>query len=199
MNIDVGQIYRDLVAGRDAGATGYGLLQWAAKQEFIEQVLQNPLLQASRDKLLPFRLFKLYDTVGDRILFESRYMTRRKTLLVSALCVWLWNDPDDISTLEDCIWALCDDYTWSLPAHMHGASLSLVADAISFNVQADHNPTESATTVDLFACETGLALTEICALLGDKLHPFIVDRARSEVMRRVVDSYMQKAVIQPWE
>ena len=213
MNIDVGQIYRDLVAGRDAGATGYGLLQWAAKQEFIEQVLQNPLLQASRDKLqtaakelrgkdmpvLPFRLFKLYDTVGDRLLFESRYMTRRKILLVSALCVWLWNDPDDISTLEDCIWALCDDYTWSLPAHMHGASLSLVADAISFNVQADHSPTESATTVDLFACETGLALTEICALLGDKLHPFIVDRARSEVMRRVVDSYMQKAVIQPWE
>ena len=202
MNIDVGQLCKDLEGGTRAGASGYDLLRWAGKQEIIAKVLENPLLQASRDKLqsaakelrgkdipvLPFQLFKLFDTVGDRLKYENRYFWRRRVLLVSTLSAWLWNDPEDIATLEDCIWALCDDYTWSLPAHMHGSSLALT-----------HNLTESATNLDLFACETGLALAEICALLGDKLHPFIVERARAEVMRRVVDSYMQKATIQQWE
>ena len=213
MDIDVGQLYKDLVAGTRAGASGYNLLRWAGNQEIIAQVLKNPHLQVSRDKLqssakelrgkdipvLPFRLFKLFDTVGDRLTYETQYFSRRKILLVSALSAWLWNDPEDIATLEDCVWSLCDDYTWSLPAHMHGASLSLTADAISFNGHIDHNPIDNATNLDLFACETGLALAEICALLGDKLHPFIIERARSEIMRRVVDSYMQKATIQRWE
>jgi hypothetical protein len=213
MNIDVGQLYKDLVAGTRAGASGCDLLRWAAKQEIIAEALQNPLLQASRDKLqsaakelrgkdipvLPFRLFKRFDTVGDRLTYETPYFWRRRVLLVSTLSAWLWNDPEDIATLEDCIWALCDDYTWSLPAHMHGSSLALAADATSFSGRMAHKPTESAMNLDLFACETGLALAEVCALLGDKLHPFIVDRARSEVMRRVVDCYMQKATIQHWE
>jgi hypothetical protein len=213
MNFDVGKLYKDLAAGTSAGACGSSLLQWAGKQEIIAQVLENPSLRVSRDKLqnaakelrgqdipvLPFRHFKMFDTVGDRLTYEAPYFKRRKVLLVSALSSWLWSDPEDISTLEECIWALCDDYTWSLPAHLHGSSLALVANASTPDGHVAHKPTELALTLDLFACETGLALAEICALLGDKLHPFIVERARSEVMRRVIDSYMQIATVQRWE
>ncbi|KFY50454.1 hypothetical protein V495_00254 [Pseudogymnoascus sp. VKM F-4514 (FW-929)] len=213
MNIDIGKLCRDLASGTDEGAFGYDLFRWAGKQEIIDQVLSNPLLQASREKLqsaakelrgkdipvLPFRLFKLFDMVGDRLGYEAPYFFRRKVLLVSALSAWLWNDPEDIATLEECIWALCDDYTWSLPSHMHGSSLSIGINAGSSTSNTHRNSTESALNLDLFACETGLALAEICALLGDKLHPFIVERARSEVMRRVIYSYMHKATIQHWE
>ncbi|OBT88930.1 hypothetical protein VE02_02860 [Pseudogymnoascus sp. 03VT05] len=210
MNVDIGKMCRDLASGTDDGAFGYNLLRWAGKQETIDQVLNNPLLQASRDKLqsaakelrdkdipvLPFRLFKLFDTVGDRLGYEAPYFSRRKVLLVSALSAWLWNDPEDIATLEECIWALCDDYTWSLPSHMHGSSLTIETNVGYSNTSKRR---DAALNLDLFACETGLALAEICALLGDKLNPFIVERARSEVMRRVIDSYMQKETIQHWE
>ncbi|KFZ11794.1 hypothetical protein V501_04575 [Pseudogymnoascus sp. VKM F-4519 (FW-2642)] len=210
MNVDIGKLCRDLASGTNDGAFGYNLLRWAGKQETIDQVLNNPLLQASRDKLqsaskelrgkdipvLQFRLFKLFDTVGDRLGYEAPYFSRRKTLLVSALSAWLWNDPGDIETLEECIWALCDDYTWSLPSHMHGSSLTIET-IVGYSKTSKRR--DAALNLDLFACETGLALAEICALLGDKLNPFIVERARSEVMRRVIDSYMEKATIQHWE
>jgi hypothetical protein len=210
MNVDIGKLCRDLASGTDDGAFGYNLLRWAGKQETIDRMLNNPLLQASCDKLqsaakelrgkdipvLPFRLFKLFDTVGERLGYEAPYFSRRKVLLVSALSAWLWNDPEDIATLEECIWALCDDYTWSLPSHMHGSSLTIETNVGYSNTSKRR---EAALNLDLFACETGLALAEICALLGDKLNPFIVERARSEVMRRVIDSYMQKATIQHWE
>ncbi|KFY53001.1 hypothetical protein V496_07993 [Pseudogymnoascus sp. VKM F-4515 (FW-2607)] len=210
MNFDIGKLCKDLASGTDAGAFGYDLLRWAGKQEIIDRVLSNKLLQTSRDKLqsaakdfrgkdipvLPFRLFKLFDTVGDRLGYEAPYFLRRKVLLVSALSAWLWNDPEDIATLEECIWALCDDYTWSLPSHMHGSSLTL---EINTGYSNRSKRRDAALNLDLFACETGLALAEICALLGDRLNPFIVERARSEVMRRVIDSYMEKATIQHWE
>ncbi|KFY44788.1 hypothetical protein V494_01313 [Pseudogymnoascus sp. VKM F-4513 (FW-928)] len=213
MNVDVGKLCKDLASGTDEGAIGFDLLRWAGKQKVIDQVLNNPLLQTSRDKLqsaakelrgkdipvLPFRLFKLFDTVGDRLGYEAPYFLRRKVLLVSALSAWLWNEPEDIATLEECIWALCDDYTWSLPSHMHGSSLTLETNVGSFRSSTHHNASKSALNLDLFACETGLALAEICALLGDKLNLFIVERARTEVMRRVIDSYMQKFTIQHWE
>lgn len=213
MNFDIGKICKDLASGTDAGAFGNELLRWARKQEIIDQVLNNPLLQASRDKLqsavkelrgkdipvLPFRLFKMFDTIGDRLGYEAPYFFRRKVLLVSALSAWLWNDPEDIATLEECIWALCDDYTWSLPSHMHGSSLTIETNVGYSDSSKRRHAAKSALNLDLFACETGLALAEICALLGDKLNPFIVERARSEVMRRVIDSYMQKETIQHWE
>ncbi|KFY04215.1 hypothetical protein V491_09427 [Pseudogymnoascus sp. VKM F-3775] len=213
MNFDVGKLCKDLASGTDAGIFGYGLLRWAGKQEIIDQVLNNELLQASRDKLhnaakelrgkdipvLPFRLFKMFDTLGDRLGYEAPYFLRRKALLVTALSAWLWNDPEDIATLEECIWALCDDYTWSLPSHMHGSSLTIETNTGYSNISKRRDAAKSALNLDLFACETGLALAEICALLGDKLNSFIVERARSEVMRRVIDSYMQKGTIQHWE
>ncbi|KFY06510.1 hypothetical protein V492_08012 [Pseudogymnoascus sp. VKM F-4246] len=213
MNVDVGKLCKDLASGTDEGSFGFDLLRWAGKQKVIDQVLNNPLLQTSRDKLqsaakelrgkdipvLPFRLFKLFDTVGDRLGYEAPYFLRRKVLLVSALSAWLWNNPEDIATLEECIWALCDDYTWSLPSHMHGSSLTVETNVSSSRSSIHHDASKSALNLDLFACETGLALAEICALLGDKLNPFIVERARTEVMRRVIDSYMHKSTIQHWE
>ncbi|OBT58452.1 hypothetical protein VE04_01723 [Pseudogymnoascus sp. 24MN13] len=210
MNVDIGKLCRDLASGTNDGTFGYNLLRWAGNQETIDRVLNNPLLQASRDKLqsaakelrgkdipvLPFRLFKMFDTMGDRLGYEAPYFSRRKALLVSALSAWLWNDPEDIGTLEECIWTLCDDYTWSLPSHMHGSSLTIETNVGYSNTSKRR---DAALNLDLFACETGLALAEICALLGDKLNPFIVERARSEVMRRVIDSYMDKSTIQHWE
>ena len=71
--------------------------------------------------------------------------------------------------LEDTMWAICDEYTWALPAHMNGNQ------GIYVNYQSDRY------TIDLFAAETGQALAEIIRLLGDKLNPLVVKRAKEEI------------------
>jgi hypothetical protein len=33
---------------------------------------------------------------------------------------WLWKEKTDISELEDILFAICDEYTWDIPAHLVG-------------------------------------------------------------------------------
>ncbi|ELR06328.1 hypothetical protein GMDG_07919 [Pseudogymnoascus destructans 20631-21] len=118
MNVDIGKLCKDLASGTDAGAL-YDLLRWAGKQEIIDQVLNNQLLQTSPDKLqsaakelqgkdihvLPFRLFKLFDTVGDRLGYEAPYFSRRKVLLVFLLA-----QPQPCVVYPKAQWLLCSGY-----------------------------------------------------------------------------------------
>ena len=79
-----------------------------------------------------------------------------------ALMAWLYEDEEYLHKLEDIIWAICDEYSWPIAAHMRGTSLS---------AYQEENP-----NVDLFAAETAEAFAEILSLLGDKLHPSVVMR-----------------------
>jgi len=137
--------------------------------------------------VLPFSLFKLFDTTGNRIEYEGRYFDRRKRLLVLALAYWLWEDPQHISALEDTIWEICNEYSWCLPAHMEGASLG-----------ADNSQRQSQW-LDLFACETGFALAETMGMFGSFLNPAILNRIKTEITRRVIDSYTEQVEPQKWE
>jgi hypothetical protein len=58
---------------------------------------------------------------------------------------------------------------------------------------------DNALTIDLFACETGLALAECCAALEEVLAPAVLDRARKEVYRRLIKSYLEYGAFQHWE
>ncbi|MHC1692684.1 MAG: heparinase II/III family protein [Sphaerochaetaceae bacterium] len=144
-------------------------------------------LRGSDIPSIPFGLYRLYDTTGDRSAFEAVYFARREYLLVMALCAWLWEDPRDVQKLEDCLWSICDEFSWSLPAHMHGASLSNHPQTLAYN----------RINLDLFACETGLAVTECCAMLNGRLSPVVVARVRAAVLRRTLDSYI--ASQEPWD
>jgi hypothetical protein len=109
--------------------------------------------------------------------------------LVLCLSSWLWKGPEDIAALEDLIWALCDEYSWCLPAHMDGTSLLCGA--------ADQD--DNTRRLDLFACETGFALAECCAMLEDTLAPLVIARARREVNRRIIQSYVEHGALWKWE
>jgi hypothetical protein len=58
---------------------------------------------------------------------------------------------------------------------------------------------DNAVKLDLFACETGFALAECCAMLEDALSPLVVERARNEAYRRLVKSYLDNGGLQHWE
>lgn len=157
-----------------------------------ERVLANPLLvdrladilreaeimDGVATPTLPFSSFKRYEIDGDRYEYEADYFLRRRKLEAFAIRAWLYEREEDISALEDIIWAVLDEYTWALPAHLLGTGLK--------KIQSDGHE------VDLFAAETAETLSEILVLVGDKLQPIVAERTRRLVHERVLDRMSQR-------
>ncbi len=121
---------------------------------------------------LPFSLFHLFETSGDRLTYERPYFDRRRRLLGLALAAVIDEADDNLPALADVIWELCNEYTWSLPAHLPAGV-----------AMAHRVPPEQV--VDLFAAHTAHALAEAVALLGERLDPWLQYRVRTEVERRI--------------
>lgn len=123
---------------------------------------------------LTFSKFRLYDETGDRVIYEKDYFERRRRIVMFLLRVWLFHEEEDIRELEDILWAICDEYTWALPAHLLGI---LTDESVPPN------------KVDLFAAETAHTIAETLSLCGDCLHPLVVNRCVSEIFRRVIEPF----------
>ncbi|ULL16140.1 hypothetical protein DVH26_17785 [Paenibacillus sp. H1-7] len=144
-------------------------------------------------ELLPYSEFTLFHRTGDRTRYDDKYFDRRRRLCVLAMLALADEDAERwIAPLQDIIWAICDEYTWVIPAHVglyHNEYPNGIWD----------QPAPPRETVDLFAGETGLALAEIVGLLEPKLEPWIVHRVREEVERRLLSVYFADPAPQNWE
>lgn len=132
---------------------------------------------------LTYSLYRLFAETGDRTNYQEAYFERRRRLASLALSSLLENSEELIAPLEDMLWDICEEFTWSLPAH-----LSSTQDISSVS-----------TTVDLMAAETAQALAEIAAWLEDQLSPELVRRIRYEVDRRVLRPAFEGPVPFHWE
>lgn len=125
-----------------------------------------------------FRLFKF---TGNRSEYERAYFARRLAMDASALLALIFPEEEKyLVRLQDEIFAICDEYTWCLPAHQTA-------------LEVNNN-----CHIDLFASETGFALAEIYTMLGDRLEPLILDRIRVEIDRRVIDPYREQRATYWW-
>lgn len=140
--------------------------QLAQVAEITEHARTSPIPE------LPEELYGEFERTGDRAAFESRYFERRRALTALAITALL--EPDgDTDALADLITAICDEPYWAVPAHVARDGL------------------DPRQTLDLFASETGSALAEIAALLGERLPAELVRRVRTEVIARVIEPYEQ--------
>ncbi len=131
---------------------------------------------------LKYSDFKLFFTTGDRSIYEKPYFDRRRALDSAALLSLIYpHEPSYLDRLMDVIYAICDEYTWCLPAHQG-------------TIDKNDNG-----VIDLFAAETGLYLAEIDTLLGDRLEPLIRDRIRAEIHRRIFTSFAKTQPYSHWE
>lgn len=131
---------------------------------------------------LTYSDFKLYWDTGDRGVYEAKYFARRLSLDCSALLALIYPEEEKYLThLMNVIYAICDEYTWCLPAHQK-------------KLEPNNN-----SVIDLFASETGFALSEIYTVLGDRLEPLIRNRIKAEIDRRIITSYLQKEPYSWWE
>lgn len=134
------------------------------------------LLYGEEIKSLSYTSFRLYQQTGSRMEYEKEYMQHRRMLCAFAGMNFLSDDSRWTDRLCDIIWAVCDEYTWALPAHIGNLTACK----------------EIVTRIDLFAGETAFGLSEILALLGDRLPGAVRARAEYELDRRIVSSYLEK-------
>lgn len=135
-----------------------------------ERLLAVPTLS------LPYSAFRLFHETGSRVEYENAYFAHRKKL--SAFCGMALAKPEEgkwLTALADVIWAILDEFTWALPAHIPAGASSEAA----------------VTRIDLFAAETAMGLAEVCEIFAERLPDAVTDRVRYEVRRRVVDPYVR--------
>lgn len=106
---------------------------------------------------------------GKRI--EFNYFQARQQLMAATFLSLIYPEEEKyIVRVMDQLFAICNEYTWCVPAH--------------------YGPMENGNRnkIDLFAAETGLGLAEIYLLLEDRLDDFIKTRVREELETRIVNS-----------
>lgn len=150
-----------------------------------EKLLREPIAS------LPFSCYRLFDETGSRTEYEALYFAHRKRLCVFAGLAVTDGSKKYVDALCDIIWAICDEYTWCLPAHLGGDSLDKSGKV------AQTWPHEKM--VDLFAAETAFSLSEIIYLCGEKLPDIVKERAIKNIKSRVLEPYASLLPAFHWE
>lgn len=112
---------------------------------------------------LKFSDFDEFRRTGNRITYETHYFNRRRRINGTFMMYTAFGT-EYLDELCDLLWAVCDEFTWALPAHMQ--------DSIN-------------DTIDLFAAETAMMMSEISYLLKNSLPKEIHKRITNEIHRRI--------------
>lgn len=141
-----------------------------------EQFCRGPIVDLS------YEAFMHYHRTGSRRKFEDEYyFPRRQRLKACAFLSLIYPDNKEyFANLCDTVWAICNEYCWSLPNH----------DNTSETVYCDDY-------IDLFAAETGYALSEIHYLLGDRFESILNQRIEHALDHRIIQSFIRRAY--SWE
>lgn len=151
-------------------------------EPYLTSVIQTAeQLRGTPIPVIPYSYFKLFHETGDRLTFESGpygYFPRRKRLVAFAILSWLYGREEDLKELADIIWAICDEYTWALAAHVKPEAYTTKLE-------------DEGYMVDLFAAETAQSLAEISFLLKDALPTILCRRISYLIRHRVIEPVMQ--------
>ena len=140
--------------------------------EEYKRLIKTPIPKLTEEKFGEFK------RSGVRLGHECDYFLRRTMLRDYALKLWL-GDETALKPLETIVDAICDEFTWILPAHEGNGDLR--------------------TQIDLFAAETAQSLTEIISLVGDSLNTQIKEKAIGEVQNRVLQPFIKREKKYGWE
>ncbi|WP_053374202.1 heparinase II/III family protein [Paenibacillus sp. FJAT-27812] len=131
------------------------------------------LLVQTADPELTYSLFRVYGETGERLAYERVYFERRKRLNAFVIMALLEPGNKGYETAAlNIIWSICNEFTWCLPAH--------------FNAGAEK------PDIDLFAAETGFALSEVSLLLGERLPALLRERIEAEVEQRIFRPFLNQ-------
>lgn len=156
------------------------------REEAIYRPLREQLLRSLESEgwdeipALHYSAYRRFVYDGNRDEYENPYFKRRRMMNILAVLALIYPEREEyLVKLMDVIYAICDEYTWCLPAHQ---------------TELGKNNNRH---IDLFAAETGFCLSEIYTLLGGRFEPLIADRILVEVDRRIIQSFLDTTFF--WE
>lgn len=126
-----------------------------------------------------YKKYKLFISEGNRDDFEDDYFELRNRLnLLQLLSI---NSDEYLADLEEIISAICDQFTWILPAHNYKK------DGKSFDY----------TELDLFGTETAYWLSETLFVFANKLSFDIIYRVKEKLKKSIIDVFESRSFF--WE
>ena len=117
--------------------------------------------------------FRQYHLSGDRSGYQKPFGEKRRNIVFLAIAAYLTGKEKYILKLQDYIWDICNEQTWSAPAHL--------PEKLSYEKKY----------IDLVVSTTAAALAEIYSLLNDKLDENIKNRIVYEIEQRVFIPFYQ--------
>ena len=129
--------------------------------------------------ILPATFYIEYTRSGNRSIYESVYGERRRDLLALMMAECIYADGEYIDNIIDLVWAICEETSWVPSPHNNKGELPDI---------------EYEIYVDLFAAETGAAISWVYYFLGDIIAqsaPTVKRRMELEVNRRIISPYLQ--------
>ncbi|PTM59414.1 heparinase II/III family protein [Desmospora activa] len=155
-------------------------------QPMVDEIRrEGARIQGEATPELTYSLFRLFAETGSRLEYERVYFARRNRLNTFALLSLLEPEKREYREgLSDIVWSICHEYTWCLPAHLQGCPEMRADTRYSLTAVTGESPADPVT-IDLFAAETGFALSEIMRLTEPFLPQLLQNRIKEEVYRRI--------------
>jgi len=132
---------------------------------------------------LPARLYLEFRRNGDRERYQTPYFERRAMLNVLVLAECLEDKGRFLDAIADAVWAICEESSWTLPAH------------ISAQKAGSGLPDTDEPVIALFSAETAQALAWTRYLLSERLagvSPLIGPRIEREIRSRILTPFMER-------
>jgi hypothetical protein len=164
----------------------------ASEREAWEQIpdaIQQIIIQKAEGvaelevPVLPASVYLQYKRNGNRSNYQNIWFQRREQLhvLVAAECIE--NKGRFLDPITDLIWAICEETSWTWPAHIHPQEAGTDL------------PDADDQVVALFSAQTSNSLVLTNYLLGEQLDtvsPLISDRIDNEIERRILKPFLKK-------
>ncbi|MBO5879487.1 MAG: heparinase II/III family protein [Clostridia bacterium] len=142
----------------------------------------NKAISRGDIRALRYSEFKMFFVDGNREIYQNSYFQNLEGMTAAALMSLVYPEEEQyLNYLMDAIYAVCDEYTWCLPAHQP-------------SFEENNN-----CHIDLFAALTGFYLSEIHTLLNDRLEPLILSRIEAELERRIFTPFLAWEPYWWWE
>ena len=138
--------------------------------------------------LLPASLYREFATMGNRANFEKKFFLRRDMAVSFAVAEAYENKGRFTEKLMDVVWAIMEESTWLLPAHLYCSPH--YSDATLGPVFGDN----SLHGLALFAASTCGALATVYMLCKDKLDeidPVIARKMECSLKERGIKNFLQ--------
>jgi len=138
--------------------------------------------------LLPASLYREFSVNGNRSRFQDKYFLRRSMLLDLNMAEYCEGKGRFSEKLMDVVWAIMEESTWILPAHLHNAAYDA-----NRSLPSAYTPNR-LHGLALFAASTGSSLASVLLFNRgalDAIEPAVCEKLEYVIKNRIINPFLQ--------